>query len=118
MSLRSDLPAAITGTWMVLAVAAGAAVIAPLILPGEVLYGLAPECEAKARGSECAFCGMTTGFILIARGDLSGAAQSNAGAPALYATFAVNFIAAVAYSIAMPLVRRRAGDQKTCKSSL
>jgi hypothetical protein len=118
VSLRSDLPNAVIGAWLVVSVIAFAAAAAPLLLPAEALYGLFPECEAKARGGGCAMCGMTTGFLLIASGDLEGARAANAGAPFLYFTFLANFLAAVAYSTLRLLRRHSTGDHHTCNSSV
>jgi hypothetical protein len=106
MSLRTDLPRALRSAWLILTFIALAAIVAPLVVPYEVLYGLFPECEARARGDACPFCGMTTAFISLSRGDIAAARESNAGSLAVYGAILVNFAAAAAYSI-MTLLRRR-----------
>ena len=115
MSLRSDLRPALTGTWLVVSALLAAAAIAPLVVPAEALYGIFSECEAKRRGASCALCGMTTAWVLIARGDLAGAHDSNSGSIALWSASILNFIAASAYSL-MAIRRRNSGGHRTCNS--
>jgi hypothetical protein len=121
VNLRSDLKPALTGAWLVISAALAIVVVIPFVIPfvipAELLYALIPECEAKRRGSSCVLCGMTTAFILISRGDLSGAQASNSGSVALWCAFALNFATALAYSF-MALLRRRrhSGGQRTCNS--
>ena len=98
MTLRSGLRPALTAVWLIVSVALAAAIVVPFIAPAEVLYGVFPECEAKRRGAACSLCGMTTAFVLIARGDLDGAQSSNSGSVALWSVSAVNFVGAAAYS--------------------
>jgi hypothetical protein len=98
VTLRAAVRPALTAVWLICSVALGAAIIAPFVAPAEVLYGVFPECEAKRRGSLCALCGMTTAFVLIARGDIAGAQSSNSGSVALWSVSAVNFAGAAAYS--------------------
>lgn len=117
MSLRSDVKPALTGVWLIVSLALAVAAIAPFILPAESLYGVFPECEAKRRGGSCALCGMTTAYVLIARGDFAAAQESNSGSVALWSVSVLNFIAASAYSL-LSLVRRRrySGGHRTCNS--
>jgi hypothetical protein len=82
------------------------AVVAPFLVPAEVLYGVFSECEAKRQGTACALCGMTTAFVQISDGDLAGAQSSNSGSIALWSASLVNFGAAIAYSFRV-LQRRR-----------
>lgn len=112
MSLRDDLPKALSGAWLVVSAVLGVCVAAPLLLPAEAIYGLAPECEAKAQGGRCAACGLTTGFLLMARGETSAARDANPAAPLLYAGFAMNFLGAAAYSSMALFKRRRTGDNR------
>jgi hypothetical protein len=63
-------------------------------------------------------CGMTTGFVLLAQGDLSSARIANAGSPYLFFGFIANFLTATAYLISRLLRRPTSGDHKTCKLSL
>jgi hypothetical protein len=116
MSLRTDTPVALRATWLVLTVAAMTCVVAPLVFSADFLEGLIPVCEAKVRGGSCALCGMTTGFILISRGEIAQAQKANAGAPVLYLAFLLNFVSALSYSI-MTLLRRRTGELRSCKWS-
>lgn len=77
--------------WMVLSLVAIAAVILPGCLSAGEVARITPRCERKTKlGTECFFCGMTTGFIRIAHGRWEDAGRSNRGALPLYAGFAGN----------------------------
>lgn len=108
----ADLRKAVKVVWLILSVVGMLAVVAPVVLPEQAVLGLFPVCSAKARGSSCVLCGMTTAFVRLAHGDWRGAVDANPGAPALYVTFALNFLAAAAYSLT-----RTFGEQRTCNSS-
>lgn len=97
--LRQDLPQAVLMVWLILGALSGLLVVAPLLVPASLLFRAFPICSAKAAGSACAFCGMTTAFVSIGRGDMAGASEANAGAIPLYAALLVNFATAAAYTI-------------------
>ena len=97
--LSGDISQALRIVWLVLGAACGIVIIAPLILPGEMLYGWFPVCAAKKSGGRCVLCGMTTAFVRIGSGDWSGALSANSGSIALYAGLAVNFTIAVTYAM-------------------
>ena len=61
--------------------------------------GLPPCGFLVLTGRPCPSCGMTTAFLRIGEGDLSGAAASNSGSILLYAGMALNFAAAFAYTM-------------------
>jgi hypothetical protein len=107
MSLRTDLKPALTTVWLILSLCLAMAAAVPFVVPPEVLYGAFPECSARARGSSCPLCGMTTAWVAISRGDLASARQANAGSVPLWTGSVMNFIAAVAYSIKVARRRRR-----------
>ena len=115
MSLRADLKPALTGTWLVISFVLAIAATVPFLLPADTIYGIIPQCEAKRRGGSCALCGMTTAFVLIARGDLNGAQTANGGSLPVWCAFVLNFAVAATYSL-MALVNRRrySGGQRTC----
>jgi hypothetical protein len=95
----TDLQRALRYVWLILACISGLALIAPLTFSSDFLFGLFPVCQAKAAGGECFFCGMTTAFVRIGQGDLTGAQSANRGALPLYFGLAVNFTAAAAYTM-------------------
>lgn len=80
--------------------------VAPVVLPERTIAALTPVCESKRLyGRECFFCGTTTAFVAISRGDFRTAAESNRGALPLYVCFAINAVAA-AYFASRGRVRR------------
>ena len=97
--LRQDLPQAVRMVWLILGGLSGVLILAPLLFPASFLFRAFPICAAKAAGSACSFCGMTTAFVSIGRGDFGSASEANAGALPLYAALLVNFAAAAAYTI-------------------
>lgn len=118
MSLKADLPRALVYAWLVLSAAAGAAMAAAWLIPADVLSELIPECPSRARGGQCPFCGMTTGFLLLARGELLRAREANPGAPLLFSLCGANFVAALSYVLMRLLRRRQPGEHTTCNSWL
>lgn len=106
MSLRADLKPAFRSTWLTVSVLMAIVAAAPFVARAEFLGSLFPPCPAKARGSSCLLCGMTTAWSFIGRGDFSSAVQANAGSVPLWTGSVLNFVVAVAYSITM-LRRRR-----------
>ncbi|HYP08513.1 MAG TPA: DUF2752 domain-containing protein [Bryobacteraceae bacterium] len=97
--LRRDFPQALRIVWLVLGVVSGLIVLAPFVLPAQVLSGVFPMCSAKAAGLSCAFCGMTTAFLSIGGGDWAAAEQANAGSIPLFWALALNFAGACAYTM-------------------
>ena len=97
--LRSDLPRALRVVWLILALVGGAAVLAPLFLPASFLFNVFPICSAKAAGSSCILCGMTTAFVSIGEGDFAAAQSANAAALPFYFLLVMNFTGAAAYTI-------------------
>ena len=97
--------------WLIVAVICGAAAGAPFLTPAAKLQGVFPSCEARLRNRPCVACGLTTGFIAISNGEWKEAQRANAAAIPLFAGFAMNFAAAVAYTF-----RKYKSGGKTCKS--
>ena len=104
--LRHDLPKALRIVWLILGTVSGLLVLAPFFLPAQTLFSVFPVCAAKAAGSSCFLCGMTTAFVSIGRSDWAGALAANSGAIPLYIGLIVNFVAATAYT--MMRVKRHA----------
>ena len=97
--LTDDISQALRIVWLILGAVCGFVIAAPLILPSDLLLGWFPICAAKAAGGRCFLCGMTTAFVRIGEGDLTGALLANSGSIALYTVMAVNFTAVVAYTM-------------------
>jgi hypothetical protein len=97
--LAGELRRAVLAVWLILAAAGGAIAAAPFFINASTLQGLFPTCEARLRNSQCAACGMTTGFIAISDGRWTDARQANAGAIPLFGGSVMNLMVAVAYSV-------------------
>jgi hypothetical protein len=95
--------------WLALSVVAGGVLLGAFVLPPTALAALAPECQWKARyHRECIFCGMTTGFLEIARGDFRAAARHNQGSLPLFLALLANECLALRF-VLRPLRRQPAG---------
>ena len=97
--LRRDLPQALRIVWLILGALSGVLVLAPYLLPPDLLFGIFPICAAKAAGSSCMLCGMTTAFASIGHFDWAGAYSANQGSIPLYGVLLMNFACAVAYTM-------------------
>lgn len=97
--LRHDFPQALRIVWLILGALSGAFVLAPFVLSSHAIFGIFPICAAKAAGSSCVFCGMTTAFVEIGHGDWASAYRANAGAIPLFGALLVNFAGACAYTM-------------------
>ena len=86
--MNADVRRAFLISWRIVAAAGALLILAPLALPGHWLFGWTPSCPG------CFLCGMTTAFVLIARGDFAGALSANHGSLYLYAGLALNALAA------------------------
>ena len=95
--------------WLALSVAAGGVLLAPLVLPPAALEALTPECQWKAKyHRECILCGMTRGFVEIARGEFRAAARHNQGSLPLFLTLLANECLALGFTL-RKLGRQAAG---------
>jgi len=82
--------------WLIASAALLAVLLAPWLLPEEVLLKAAPVCQARARrGVECPLCGMTRAFVSISKGRLHEATQLNRASVPLYVALAANELAAL-----------------------
>jgi hypothetical protein len=92
-----DTKKALYLAWIAVSVILVATVVAPVVLPSDTIYRLAPLCEARARwGRACVLCGSTRAFVAIAHGDLATATDLNAASIPLYSGFALNGVLAFA----------------------
>ena len=96
--LRKDLVFSLRVVWLIASFVILMILAAPFALGSERAARLAPVCQSKARyGRECAFCGMTTGFLAISEGRIGDAERSNQGSVPLYALFVVNELCVIAF---------------------
>lgn len=97
---RAELASALFASWLVLSLFGAMAVLAPLVLPPRVVLSALPVCSSVARGEgPCPTCGLTRGFVHVARGELPAASRSHPLALPLYFALAVNSVLASASAI-------------------
>lgn len=100
--------------WIVYSTAAAAALLLTLVMPDEYLLNKTPLCESISKhGTECAACGMTRGFIHIAKFEFNEAMNSNKGSVYVFLGFFLNSLIFLKYlfrsagSVKKLLVRRK-----------
>jgi Protein of unknown function (DUF2752) len=93
-----DLRLALRMVWMVLSLLILTILAAPFIVGRDRLGALVPVCERKASyGRECPFCGMTTSFMEISRGEFGEARKANRAGIPLYSIFVSNEVGALIF---------------------
>lgn len=106
---RNEYLKALGIAWAIVSACLMMAVILPFIFPESEIYGIFPPCETRLRGEPCFLCGMTTAYVRLASGDISGALQANGNSIALSLFSILNFAAVKAY-ILVRLLRRAFTD--------
>lgn len=97
---RAELVPALAASWLLLSLFGATAVLAPLVLPARVVLSALPACSSVARGhGPCPACGLTRGFVHVARGELGAASRSHRWALPLYFALSANSVVASAFAI-------------------
>lgn len=99
-ALRAASPvrAAFLWAWLVLTLVTVPVLLAPFLLPSQTIFAWTPVCERKAKyGQECALCGMTRSFVLVARGRFKEASLANPGGLPLFAALLSNQLVALGF---------------------
>lgn len=93
--------------WLILTGCGTAALLAPHVVPAWGIKQLASYCRSPH--DDCALCGMTRGFVLIADGELEAGVSINRGAVPLYFLLLANASLALWYACrsAFKGIRRR-----------
>ena len=94
---RNDLALVAVYVWFILSVGIFILLALPFIVPQHQLAQFIPECEWQSQFQKpCVFCGMSTAFYAISRGDFTGAYHLNPLSLYIYSAFLINiFFAAV-----------------------
>lgn len=103
---RADLRRSAFWSWAVMAAIGGVLVATPFALPHGLLEGWVGSCPAKAAGSPCSLCGMTTAFYLITEGQWREATASHGASIPLYLGLVGNSFAGL-FETARSLLRNR-----------
>ncbi|MFZ5516988.1 MAG: DUF2752 domain-containing protein [Candidatus Zhuqueibacterota bacterium] len=98
--MNQQVKLAIVIVWLILSAIILFIVTAPFLISAGEIYALTPTCQWKTKyNKDCLFCGLTTGFIAISRGDFTAAYAGNRLSIPLYAAFIVNEIVCLAYFV-------------------
>ena len=82
--------------WFILSVGIFIVLVLPFIVPQHQLAQFIPECQWQSQFQKpCAFCGMSTAFYAISRGDFIGAYRLNPLSLYIYSAFLINILFAV-----------------------
>ena len=82
--------------WLILSAGVLIVLALPFVVPQHQLTQFIPQCEWQSQFHKpCAFCGMTTAFYAISRGDFPQAYRLNPLSLYIYAMFALNTLFAV-----------------------
>ena len=93
---RSELMLAVLLVWFILSVGIFIILMLPVVVPQHQLAQLIPEGSWQAEFHKpCAFCGMSTAFYAISRGDFVQAHRLNPLSLYIYFTFLLNTLCAV-----------------------
>ena len=93
---RSDF--ILTGllVWLVVSVGIFILLLIPFVMPQHQLAQFIPQCAWQTQFHKpCAFCGMSTAFYAISRGNFAQAFHLNALSLYIYFTFLLNTLCAV-----------------------
>jgi hypothetical protein len=91
--MGDQLKCAFLIVWIVISLIVCCILVAPFLMPHDMLLNMMPECEWQARyGVPCPLCGMTHSFFLISSGRFSEARAANQHSLFLYSTFFINSI--------------------------
>jgi len=93
--------------WLILSAGVFITLALPFVVPQHRLTQLIPQCEWQSQFHKpCAFCGMTTAFYAISRGDFIQAHRLNPLSLYIYAMFVLNTLfAAIALKRSTRFVR-------------
>ena len=93
---RSELMLVGLLVWFVLSVGIFILLLLPFVVPQHQLAQFIPECDWQAQFHKpCAFCGMSTAFYAISRGDVVQAHRLNPLSLYIYFVFFLNTLFAV-----------------------
>ena len=94
----AQLKRALLIVWLIVSTITLLTIFLPFVLPESTISRITPDCEWKVKYQKsCALCGMTSGFIHVARGAFSRASASNRFSPFLFAFFSLNQLFVLVY---------------------
>gem|GEM_PF-1299785 len=92
---RNDLILVAMFVWFILSAGIFVVLVLPFIVPQHQLAQFIPECQWQSQFQKpCAFCGMSTAFYAISRGDFTNAHHLNPLSLYFYSAFLLNTLSA------------------------
>ncbi len=93
---RSELMLVGLLVWLIVSTGVLIVLLLPFIVPHHQLAQFVPECISQVKFQKpCAFCGMTSAFYALSRGDFTEAYRLNPLSLYIYSLFALNTFCAV-----------------------
>ena len=93
---RNELTLVALLVWFILSVGIFIVLALPFIVPQHQIAQFIPECQWQSQFQKsCVFCGMSTAFYAISRGDFTGAYHLNPLSLYIYSAFLMNILFAV-----------------------
>ena len=90
---RNDLTLVGLLVWLILSAGVFIVLALPFIVPQHQLAQFIPECEWQSQLQKpCVFCGMSTAFYAISRGDFIEAHHLNPLSLYIYSAFLINIL--------------------------
>ena len=88
---RNDLILTVLLVWLIVSAGLFVVLMLPFVVPQHQLAQFVPECISQVKFQKsCAFCGMTTAFYAISRGDFLEAYRLNSLSLFVYSLFLLN----------------------------
>lgn len=82
--------------WFIVSAGVFITLVLPFVVPQHQLAQFIPECTWQVEFQKpCAFCGMTTAFYAVSRGDFTAAYRLNPLSLYIYSAFILNMFCAV-----------------------
>lgn len=92
---QNELRLAALFVWLIVSIGTFILLLLPFLVPQHLLAQYIPECEWQTQFHKpCVFCGMSTAFYAISRGDFIGAYRLNPLSLYIYAVFVLNMFCA------------------------
>lgn len=93
---RNELTLAGLLAWLTISAGVFIVLALPFVVPQHQLAQFIPECQWQSQFQKpCVFCGMSTAFYAISRGDFTGAYHINSLSLYIYSAFLLNTLVTV-----------------------
>jgi len=95
---RAYMKSAVSTAWMIYSTVIAILLLLLFVLPGEMILNNTPLCESISKYNvECFACGMTRGFVHIARFEFTEAGMANRGSIFVFLFLVLNTVFLIIY---------------------